>query len=40
MKITENHYGPIASHKDSVFNGIEIQGGELIKKDVKYDYKF
>ncbi len=40
IKITENHYGPIASHKDSTFNGIEVEGGELVKNSKKYDYRF
>jgi len=40
VKITENHYGPIASHKDSIFNGINVQGGKLSKSNTKYDYRF
>jgi hypothetical protein len=40
VKITENHYGPLASHKDSAFNGIEIEGGNLVKNSKRYDYKF
>jgi hypothetical protein len=40
IKITEDHYGPIASHKDSVFNGIEVEAGVLLKNSKRYDYKF
>lgn len=40
IKITENHYGPIASHRDSLFNGIDVEGGKLVKNTKDYDYKF
>jgi hypothetical protein len=30
----------LASRKDSAFNGIQIQGGTLVKNKIKYDYKF
>lgn len=40
IKITENHYGPIASYKDSAFNGITLTGGTLTKRQATYKYKF
>ena len=40
IKITENHYGPIASYKDSAFNGITLTGGALAKRPATYKYKF
>jgi hypothetical protein len=40
IKITENHYGPIASYKDSAFNGVELTGGKLLKKQESYNYRF
>jgi hypothetical protein len=40
IKITENHYGPIASHKDSIFKGIQLTGGNLVPYEQKYKYHF
>ena len=38
IKTTQNHYGPLKSKKDSIFKGMEVQGGEIYKKEQKYNY--
>lgn len=40
-KITEDHFGPLGTHTDAVFKGVELEGNDadLVRKENNYKYK-